>query len=62
MSKFVHQQNLAHFRKLLVEPIDQTKRQQVLKLLAEEKAKDQESFRQGRIALPASPKALMYTP
>ena len=62
MSEFVHQQNLTHFRKLLVEPIDQTKRQQVLKLLAEEKAKDQESFRQERIALPASPKALMYTP
>jgi hypothetical protein len=43
MAEFVHQQNLARFRKLLVEPIDQTKRQQVLKLLAEkEEAKDQQ--------------------
>jgi hypothetical protein len=41
MAEFVHQQNLVRFRKLLIEPIDQAKRQQILKLLAEEEAKDQ---------------------
>ena len=38
--QFVHRQNLGHFRKQLAQSTDETQRQQILKLLAEEEAKD----------------------
>jgi hypothetical protein len=41
MDKFIHRENLKLYRKLLAETTDAQKRQMVLKLLAEEEAKDQ---------------------
>ena len=38
--QFVHRQNLGHFRKQLAQSTDETQRQQILKLLTEEEAKD----------------------
>ena len=40
MEKFVHEQNLAHYRKLLSEKMHEQYRSQILKMLAEEVAKD----------------------
>ncbi len=40
MEKFVHEQNLAHYRKLLTETALEPQRQQILMLLADEEAKD----------------------
>jgi hypothetical protein len=40
MERFLHNQNVERYRKLLVEPMDEARRQQILKLLAEEEAKD----------------------
>jgi len=40
MKKFVHRQNLALFRQRLAETQDEAERQVLLKLLAEEQAKD----------------------
>jgi len=40
MEQFVHQQNLLFFRKKLAETPHEAQRQQLLKLLAEEEAKD----------------------
>jgi len=40
MDRFVHLQNLTHFRKQLADTTDNSQRQQILKLLAEEEAKD----------------------
>jgi hypothetical protein len=40
MERFVHRQNIEHYRKLLAETTDEVRRRQVLKLLAEEEAKD----------------------
>lgn len=40
MEKFVHEQNLAHYRKLLAGTAHEPHRQQILILLAEEEAKD----------------------
>jgi hypothetical protein len=40
MEQFVHRQNLAHFRKLLAQPTDETQRRMLLKLIAEEEAKE----------------------
>ena len=40
MERFVHRQNLEHFRKQLAEETDEGKRQTLLKLLAEEETKD----------------------
>jgi hypothetical protein len=40
MEWFIHQQNLARFRRLLAHPADEAQRQQLLRLLAEEEAKD----------------------
>ena len=40
MDKFVHEQNLDHYRKLLANTTDDAQRRQLLKLLAEEEAKD----------------------
>jgi len=39
MDKFVQHQNVEHYRKLLGETEDEWKRQQIIKLLAEEEAK-----------------------
>jgi hypothetical protein len=39
MDWFIHQQNLERFRRLLAHPADETQRQQLIKLLAEEEAK-----------------------
>jgi len=39
MDRFIHEQNLAHYRKVLSETTDPTKRQTVLKLLSDEQAK-----------------------
>ncbi len=38
MDRFIHEQNLAHYSKLLSEVTDPIKRQTVLKLLAAEQA------------------------
>jgi hypothetical protein len=38
MDRFIHEQNLAHYRKILTETTDPAKRQTVLKLLADEQA------------------------
>jgi hypothetical protein len=43
MEKFIHRQNLEHYRKLLAETTDEVKRQTLLKLLTEEEAKDRPS-------------------
>jgi hypothetical protein len=40
MEKFVQRENLALFRKRLAEPNDEATRNVILKLLAEEEAKD----------------------
>lgn len=40
MEKFIHGENLALFRKRLAEPHGEAERQVLLKLLAEEEAKD----------------------
>jgi len=40
MDRFIHDKNLDHFRKKLAETTDERQRQQLLKLLAEEEAKD----------------------
>lgn len=40
MEKFIHRENLALFRKRLSQPHDDAERQVLLKLLAEEEAKD----------------------
>jgi hypothetical protein len=42
MEKFVHEQNLAHYRRLLASKAHVAQRQQILLLLAEEEAKDLE--------------------
>ena len=36
MDRFIHEQNLAHYRKVLAETTDPTKRLTVLKLIADE--------------------------
>jgi hypothetical protein len=38
MDSYIHEQNLAHYRKVLSETIDPTKRKIVSKLLADEQA------------------------
>ena len=38
MDRYIHNQNLAHYRKVLAETTDPTKRQAVLKLIADEQA------------------------
>ncbi len=40
MKEFIHEQNLALFRKRLAEPCDDAQRKLLLKLLAEEEAKE----------------------
>lgn len=40
MDKFVHNENIKLYRKLLAETTDEQKRQTLLKLLADEEAKD----------------------
>jgi hypothetical protein len=42
MEKFVHEQNLAHYRRLLTSNAHVAQHQQILVLLAEEEAKDHE--------------------
>ena len=39
---FIHQQNLERYRRLLAQPADESERRQIVKLLAEEEAKDQQ--------------------
>jgi hypothetical protein len=43
MDKFVHDENLKLYRKLLAETTDAQKRQMLLKLLAAEEAKDEQA-------------------
>jgi len=38
MDRYIRDQNLAHYRKVLAETTDPTKRQTVLKLIADEQA------------------------
>jgi len=40
MERFIHHENLQRLRRLLAEASDETQRRQILKLLAEEEAKD----------------------
>ena len=40
MERFVHRQNLEHFRKQLAEAKDEPTRQMLLRLLADEEAKE----------------------
>ena len=42
MEKFVHRENIKLYRRLLAETADEQKRQMLLKLLADEEAKDAE--------------------
>ena len=42
MEWFIHQQNLERYRRLLAQPTDEAERRQILKLLAEEEAKDRQ--------------------
>ncbi|MGA2292011.1 hypothetical protein [Bradyrhizobium sp.] len=42
MDKFIHRENLKLYRKLLAETTDVQKRRMILKLLAEEEARDQQ--------------------
>jgi len=44
MEKFVHRQNLAHFRTPLAQTTDGAQRRMLLKLLAEEEAKEPKSL------------------
>ncbi|MGA2997102.1 hypothetical protein [Bradyrhizobium sp.] len=39
MERYIHEQNLIHYRKVLAETTDETKRRTVLKLLAHEHAR-----------------------
>jgi hypothetical protein len=48
MKKFIHEENLKLYRKRLDETTDPEKRQMLLKLLAEEEAKDDEEPRLGQ--------------
>jgi len=48
LERFVHRQNLEHFRKQLAETTDEKQRERLLKLLAEEEAKEQLPPREGR--------------
>ena len=41
MERFIHEQNLAHYRKLLAGTAHDPQRQQILILLSEEETKDQ---------------------
>lgn len=41
MEKFVHEQNLANYRKMLSEKMHEQHRPQILKILGEEVSKDQ---------------------
>jgi hypothetical protein len=41
MDKFIHRENLAHFKKLIAEAKDDIRREMLMKLLAEEEAKDE---------------------
>jgi hypothetical protein len=41
MDNYIHQQNLANYRKLLAETMEEPRRRQLLKALAEEEAKGQ---------------------
>lgn len=47
MHRYVHEENIILYRKLLAETIDEEKRKVIMKLLAEEEAKE----------LPSSPQA-----
>jgi hypothetical protein len=40
MERFIHRQNIEHYRKLLAQTTDEAQRCMLLKLLAEEEAKD----------------------
>jgi rubrerythrin len=42
MEKFIHRENIRLYRKLLAETTDPEKRQMLLKLLADEEAKDEQ--------------------
>ncbi len=46
MERFVHRKNMERYRELLSQTTDETQRQQLMKLLAEEEAKDQTSCKQ----------------
>ncbi len=43
MEWFIRQQNLERFRRLLTQSADQSERRQILRLLAEEEAKEREA-------------------
>lgn len=43
MERFIHRQNLERYRDLLARITDEAQRQQILKLIAEEEAKDSSS-------------------
>ena len=48
MEQFIHRQNIEHYRRLLSETEDETRRQQIAKLLAEEEAKEPSERQQRR--------------
>jgi hypothetical protein len=52
MERFIHNENIRHFKKLLEEERDEEKRNLIRKLLAEEEAKDVPASREG----PGNPK------
>jgi hypothetical protein len=51
MEKFVHEQNLGHYRKLLAGTEHEAQRQQLLILLAEEEAREQRPLLTKQVAL-----------
>ena len=44
MDKFIHLENLKHYQNLLLRTIDETERQQILKLIEEEEKKFKKLF------------------
>ncbi len=46
MERFIHRQNLERYRKLLTQVTDERQRRQILKLIAEEEAKDEPPSKQ----------------
>jgi hypothetical protein len=50
MEGFVHRQNLEHYRKLLAETTDEAQRRMLLKLIAEEDAKEPSRRKAGSLS------------
>jgi hypothetical protein len=47
LERFIHRQNIEHYRKLLAETKDEAQRRQLVKLLAEEEAREPAASQNG---------------